>query len=282
MRCSFHLHSDQRINVALTRAKRILRIVGKLEFWENQPSGSILRKLVEHCKVNEAVCIKGKKCMKAFITPNWSEYEKGSTWEATMSSEFHHSVKTLTRIQRNITVNTLIKLALPSLDDLAHPPRREKKKPLWQVTSYKNHETLGLVWCALSGDMKPSILARFAGSRDDCLKYIQTHPNLPKGAACVKRDLSGVEVDSTLGESQSVELSWPLTKNVGNAMLEKTLVELPKGCFKLDEKQDMILHRELPLMLESGSGTGKVIRLPFVTSCVSCAIVLLLCGLSTM
>ena len=212
-----------------------------------------------HCQALGAVHLKGKKSMKALITPNWSEYEKGSIWEATMSSEFHHSVKTLTRIERNITMNTLIKLALPSLDDLAQPPRREKKRPSWQVTSHRNHEQIGIVWCAVSGEMNPIILARFAGSRDDCLKYIQTHPNLPKGAACVKRDLSGiVKPDTTLGESQSSELSWPLRKNVGNAMLEKTLVKLPLGCFKLDKKQDMILHRELPLMLESGSGTGKV------------------------
>ena len=39
----------QRLNVALTRAKRVLRIVGKLNFFQKLPESSTLRKLSDHC-----------------------------------------------------------------------------------------------------------------------------------------------------------------------------------------------------------------------------------------
>ena len=229
--------SPQRINVALTRAKKVARLVGDLEFWSSQESSSTMKKLVEHCKAQGLVRYdprlgsKKRKRMEAWVKPALSLL-KESKWKVNMHSRFHHYVQQMPLTDRNIIVNTLIKLALGSLMDLASPPRPDKDKPSWQMSSLKYEENLQIVWCAKEGHKRPIIEAHFAGSKAKCLNFQQTHLVLPKGAACVKRDLSGVEIaDESLEQFQNISLSWTLNKSIGDAILDGTITNLPEVSF---------------------------------------------------
>lgn len=82
----FSLISEQRINVALTRSKRVLRIVGDLEFWSNGSSESVLRKLAVHCKEQGLVWSREKSRTRAWMKPNLSDLD-GSLWKANMTGE---------------------------------------------------------------------------------------------------------------------------------------------------------------------------------------------------
>ena len=219
----------------MTRAKKVFRIVGDLDFWSNGSSDSIIGKLAEHCKERGFVSDDPrlgpkKKRMEAWIKPCWG-LVKDCTWKPSMTALFHDSVKKLLHItEKNIAFNTLIKVALPSEKDIYLLPTQDTDRPKWQMSALKGYEKeLQIVWCAKEGGIQPIIEAHFAGSHDKCLHYIQTHPALPKGSARVKSDLSGVESpDNTLGQSQNIELSWTLTKSIGNAMLDTAITELPE------------------------------------------------------
>lgn len=214
--------------------------------------------------------IKSKRAY-AWQKPDWELVKESSTWKVTITPQFHHSVKEMRSKEKFIAFNTLIKVALPSEKDLASLPRPGFG---WQITALKNCDDLQIVWCAKDGGakmpggdmkkkMRPIIQAHFAGSYKDCLRFTQTHPILPKGAARVKRDLSGVEsVENAQGQSQKVEYSWTLTRVIGDAILDRNSslgegTPLVEGTFDLDPLQKEALQTPLPLMLESGSGTGK-------------------------
>ena len=227
--------------------------------------------------------IKSKRAY-AWQKPAW-ELVKSSTWNVTITPQFHHSVKDMRSKDKFVAFNTLIKVALPSEKDLASLPRPGFG---WQITALKNCDDLQIVWCAKDGGekMRPIIQAHFAGSYKDCLRFTQTHPVLPKGAAQVKRDLSGVERDdnTTQGQSQKIEYSWTLTKFIGDAIVNRSSsleegTPLVEGTFDLDENQIKVLDKRLPLMLESGSGTGKtnVLFQASVFLFVYCLVLLLVC-----
>ena len=220
--------------MALTRAKRVMRIVGDLNFWIEGPRGSIIKKLAEHCMERGAVRddprlrSKTKKRMAAWLKPDWSLI-KDSVWKPNMTSRFHSCVRELDT-DKHIVFNTLIKLALGSLMDLSSAPRPDKDKPSWQMTALKGYEEkIQIVWCAKEGYQRPIIEAHFAGSKTECLHFQQTHRSLPKGVACVKRDLSGVAItDDTSDQFQNIVPSWTLNKSIGNAILDATITDLPK------------------------------------------------------
>lgn len=93
----------QRLNVALTRAKRILRVVGDWSFWSKTSKDSAMFKFVKYC--NDLGLIKsderlGKRA-EAWLKPTWSGIGKYA-WKPTMTSHFHHSLKNLSNIDRNI------------------------------------------------------------------------------------------------------------------------------------------------------------------------------------
>jgi len=220
----------------------VVRIVGDLDFWGSQgTSDSILKKLVEHCKELGAVKndprlgARGRRRIDAWLKPNWG-LVKNCVFKPNMTASFHHSIKGLARIiDKNAAFNTLIKVALPSEKDLALLPRQDKHKAWWQMSALKSCEQkLQIVWCAKEGSLssRPIIEAHFAGSKEDCLHFLQTHPALPKGAFCVKKDLSGLNYqadgDKMLGQSQNIEYSWTLTKSIGDAMLDIAIDELPE------------------------------------------------------
>lgn len=148
------------------------------------------------------------------------------------SAYFVHSLRELSTIKKNVAANTLIKLVQGNVKGLYIPPRHDKDTPRWQMTALKGHEKeMWVVWCAKDGGSgsKPIIEAHCAGSNEKCLNFRDKHPALPKGAVLVKVDLSGIENnENTLGQSQDIELAWTLNKSLGDAILDKTITELPK------------------------------------------------------
>lgn len=61
-----------RINVAMTRAKRILRVVGDLQFFRRQPKESILNELARFSEANNWSIITSIQ-PDAWSPPNWSD-----------------------------------------------------------------------------------------------------------------------------------------------------------------------------------------------------------------
>ena len=52
--------------------------------------------------------------------------------------------------------------------------------------------------------------------------------------------------------------AWSIKNDVQNSICDGLVEDLPQGCFELDEKQQIIAsEKNLPLMIESRSGTGK-------------------------
>lgn len=190
------LHSPQRINVALTHAKRIFQIVGDVDFWIKGQSQSIIGKLVWHCKERGIISLysrpgtKGKKQMEAWIKQNW-DLAKGAAWKPNMTASFHYHVQTLHRAEKK-----MCSTCSAEWERLALVPqeRRENTKMAndrAQGAQTRIANNLG----HQGGRFKHATYYRsaFARDRDKCLRFIYTHPALPKGSACVKRDLSGVE-----------------------------------------------------------------------------------------
>eukprot|EP00804_Cyclotella_cryptica_P026502 CCRYP_008149-RB/>CCRYP_008149-RB protein AED:0.03 eAED:0.03 QI:2292/1/1/1/0.86/0.83/24/285/2253 len=256
----------QRLNVALTRAKRVLRVIGDWSFWSNTSEDSAMFKFVNYC--NHSRLIKsderlGKRA-EAWLKPIWSDIGKYA-WKPTMTSHFHHSLKRLSNIDRNIAFNTLLTISMPDEKSLLFPVK--SKSPCWQQSALKGSEDrVQIVWVAKDAnerdDNRPRIEAHFAGTADNCNKFRQTHPFLPKGTLCVKQGLTGVHTDSTKyfnahDQSQSVDLAWTLNESLGSCILDDNLSELPDGYFDLDPSQSDIVSTMPPLLLESGSGTGK-------------------------
>lgn len=148
-----------------------------------------------------------------------------------MTAKWYHCLRSMKSINKNLAFNTLLKVALPSTSDLHLLPNSDK--PVWQLSALKGYEkNLHIVWCAKEGDEKPIIEAHFAGSKNECLHFIQTHPVLPIGTACVKQDLTGLSIiegtDNTLVQSKNIELAWTLTQSVGDAMVDSAIDELPE------------------------------------------------------
>lgn len=245
----------------LTRAKRIVRIVGDLEFWSNPGSSdSTLNLLVEYCMERDIVTndkrlkSTGRKKLRARLKPTWSLIKNCSeyltvasskivndgadiyllfhaVWAVNMTAKFHFCLSSMKSINKNLAFNTLIKVALPSTSDLHLMPNPDK--PVWQISAIKGYEdNLHIVWCAKEGDEKPIIEAHFAGLKKECFHFIQTHPALPKGSVGVKRDLTGPSIiegtGDTLVQSKNIELAWTLTKSMGDAMVDSVIDELPE------------------------------------------------------
>lgn len=171
-----------------------------------------------------------KKGAEALMEPQWSDLQS-SFWDARITSKFHQCVHELPdKALKNLAFNTLIKLAQPSRNDLAMPPREDKGKPWWQMTSLKNYENkLGVVWCAKDVGTSQVIEAHFVASPDKCLHFQQTHLLLPKGAVSPLKDLSGiVRADTDVKQSRNIKPSWTLTQSIGNSTLDERISELPE------------------------------------------------------
>ena len=78
----------------------------------------------------------------------------------------------------------------------------------------------------------------------------------------IKHGLTGVSKDSfeKAGEneqSRNIDIAWTLNECLGTAIVDGELDELPEGYFDLDPDQREIAFQKPPLLIESGSGTGK-------------------------
>ena len=244
----------QRLNVALTRAKRALRIVGELTFFQKLPQSSTLRKLSDHCIAINSVHVLNIK-RESSCPPDWNEQ---MLWKVTITQRFYECLKQIPRQKKNIYLNTLHALALPSCKKLYALPTENTSS--WQVSSLKqNSQQHRVVWIAKEG---MTIEAHFAGTYKQCLNFVQKYPNPPAGACKVKRDLSQVIVTVPLHEncvytSLCSELSWKLNNSIQRNISQVKMDLLPQGCFYLDPQQRKIATSIPPLIIESRSGTGK-------------------------
>jgi hypothetical protein len=59
-------------------------------------------------------------------------------------------------------------------------------------------------------------------------------------------------------QSNKIDLSWPVTNDIQNAVIYDKIRDLPEGLFLLDPSQERAITLPPPLLLESRSGTGKV------------------------
>lgn len=97
------VNDEQRINVALTRAKRVLRIVGDCSFWSSTSTVSTMNKLVEYCQTSHLTRPDDKLGKKAFalMKPRLNGIDT-LTWSPAMTSRFHACLNNMSLIEKNI------------------------------------------------------------------------------------------------------------------------------------------------------------------------------------
>ena len=282
-------NDEQRLNVALTRAKRVLRVVGDWNFWSNTSKGSAMKKFVDYCHTSRLIRSDERlgKRAAAWLKPSWIGLEN-FVWQPSMTSRFYHTLNALSNIDRNIALNTLLAICMPDETSLAS--QANFTVPCWQQSALKGGcaDRVQLVWVAKAGNVnKPKVEAHFCGKREECNNFRQTHPLIPKDTKIVKQGLTGicdalVERDASNVQSQNIDIAWTLNESIGNAILDEELNYLPdvsswkslyyskedhhpnyprslllQGYFDLDPAQTLIAADTPPLLIESGSGTGK-------------------------
>jgi tetratricopeptide (TPR) repeat protein len=250
----------QRLNVALTRAKRVLRVVGDLRFFESIPGRmSTLRNLAQHARdfgKVEATRIKSLP----YCPPDWTIT---TAWDIAVTQRFYHYIGLMSETRsKNICFNTLFAIATPDLRALKS---RIASRAGWQISSLSGHDDLHVVWIARKNGAVQcgTVEAHYAGSRKDCLRFIQENHKPPDGSTAVLSDMSGFDKSSESGaqESGEMHISWKLNNQLQYAILSETIPELPQGMLELDPPQESIAKSPPPLMIESRSGTGKTLVL---------------------
>ncbi|CAB9513161.1 polymerase alpha-associated DNA helicase A [Seminavis robusta] len=253
----------QRLNVALTRAKRILRVVGDRHFFENLPGNSTLKALVRHASNSQCIHQSQIKGLP-FCPPDWS---RPMLWKMALTQRFHDCVlKMKDDRKKNICFNTLVAIATPDLKSLKGgrvPPMQG-----WKLSclSGGGSEELYVVWIvrANKSGEDPTVEAHYAGEKKDCLRFAQKNHKPPSGSLPPKDDMSGVVKDSvepTPEENGTMFTSWKLDNGLQRAILSGKLPELPSGMLELDPPQAAVAMSDPPLLIESRSGTGKTLVL---------------------
>jgi hypothetical protein len=256
---------ENRLCVALSRARRVLRVVGDIDFFKSiTAEDSILKKLAAFAQSKQLVEVANIKSAD-WRRPDWKTVTK---WKPTMTSRFHNCLKEMRRRDRNVAFNTLLAVATPELKELKERPT-EIGPPRWQMSALVNGGSDVLIlWLAREYERSVglqyvgAIEAHFAGTRSDCLTFTQKHHLLPEFARAVKRDLSAIVPrhtnDNITTRSTEVDFHrWLVTNEVQDAVINDAIEVLPEGLFALDEQQDRIISLKPPLLLESRSGTGK-------------------------
>lgn len=235
----------QRLNVALTRAKRLLRIVGCKKLFDTLGARSTLRKLTTYLCDQKFLVVANVK-NTAFSIPDWNE---PSLWKATLTQRFHHCLKSMPSKEMTLSLRTLQAVTTPNMRLLHKQP----SEGYWQVSSLREYPQCSIVWVAKNDD---SIEAHFAGTRNKCLTFVQKNiATLPRGSCLVKPDLTGTR--SQFEGAAVVMPSWDLENILQRAIENSSIKELPEGTLHLDPTQNAIVSARPPLLLESRSGTGK-------------------------
>jgi AAA domain len=257
------IDDKHRINVALTRAKRILRVIGDADFFQKQHGRSILKRLCNYAK-HTKMMQKSQLRPVAWSRPNWSEPTR---WKPIANSRFYECLRNLSEKDRNVSFNTLRAVALP--DILALGSRiPERKTWAWYMSWLKGYsDTIRIIWIPKMGH---KIEAHFVGGRASCYHFIQTNFT-PDDACIVDSYLSDLltlqnskTIESRILDENNEEIvraisSWAVTNVTQDAICNGKA--LPEASVELDEEQDMIARLKPPLIIESRSGTGKTLVL---------------------
>lgn len=107
---------QQRLNVAITRPKRVLRVFGDGDFFCRLPVNSVLRKLYEHaCRSGCSEATKVRQV--AWSRPNWSD---PTLWKPIANARFHECLKKMPVRDGNVCYHTLHAVATPELNALGY------------------------------------------------------------------------------------------------------------------------------------------------------------------
>jgi hypothetical protein len=252
----------QRLNVAITRAKRILRVVGDAAFFCKLPSRSTLRKLCQYGRDIKAFEYSRVRAV-AWSRPDWKQ---PMLWKPICNVRFCDCLKNMQMRDKNVCMNTLLAIAKPDCDALRNRiPRRDA--PTWYTSCLKgSHDSLRVVWVAKTGVDQPVIEAHFAGTAAECNRFIQVNHCIPESACIVKADLGGLRwgrqgaIDDDVSTQPSTPFAaWAMTNAVQHALYCGEA--LPSGGVQLDDHQEKVAQCSPPLIVESRSGTGKTLVL---------------------
>jgi hypothetical protein len=253
---------SQRLNVALTRAKRVLRVVGEMNFFENLNKGSTLRALAAHAK-NENLLQRSKIARLRHCPPDWS---MPTAWALTMTARFYDCLlKMKDERKKNFCLNTLFALATPDLGSVKGGKVTETTS--WKINNLKEltGNELCIVWVAKGNkhDSKPILEAHFAGTRNEALQFRQKHLQVPNGSRAPNSDMSGLLPldEASAPEGGIFAPSWRLGNGIQQAILYGDIADMPLSLLELDGPQKLAAQADAPLMIESRSGTGKTLVL---------------------
>jgi superfamily I DNA and/or RNA helicase len=118
-----------RVNVALTRAKLVLRIVGDSSLFAKLTL-SPLKQLLDYARHHGLL-------FQSTIEAAWSKADWTiiRSWQPTMTEKFRHCLKEMTKIDKNIAFNTLLTVVTPDFKKLSKEP--SSGGPKWQLSGLK-------------------------------------------------------------------------------------------------------------------------------------------------
>lgn len=258
--------SPERINVALTRAISILRVIGDLNFFLSLPPSSTLRKLAAFAAQKEADRIAVFNVRPGrWAPPNWNV---PLVWDVCFSARFMHCLKLRAQPDQNLFMNTLFAIASADTTALSSPIA-SRETPSWYMSALKGFIEHQVVWMASLKGNRQTITGEFAGTRKDCLHFLQVRHRPPLEAGIVRSCLSGlepftfVEAEEQAREdarrSHASHLFWKVTNATQHAIASG--VSLPLEGVQLDPAQELVARTPPPLLIESRSGTGKTLVL---------------------
>lgn len=246
---------SQRLNVGLTRAKRVLRVVGDRDFFETLPRGSTLRALSKYAVNSESIQVAKLRSIPT-CPPDLSTTTQ---WKITLTQRFHNVIGSRERSEKYVMLNTLFALALP---DLAALGSHVRQKEGWHTSWLKGFDNIRVIWVARNHDGTGIVEAHYAGNKDACLNFRQVNHVPPDGCSSPRADMCGVVgEDQAVPENGRLFVSWPLDDHLQHAIIFDNLKNLPLSMIQLDPPQERIARAPPPLLIESRSGTGKTLVL---------------------
>ena len=252
--------NKRRLNVALTRASRVSRVIGDASFFGTLGYNSTLRALSKHAheyKILETTPVESAPSSR----PDWSQI---TIWKPVMNARFCDCVQKMTLREKNLCMNTLLAVCAPKFDELGSSVP-ERTNPTWYESFLKGYGgKVHIVWIAKDGAFGPVVEVHFAGNPSACNSFRQRNANaIPAGASIVRKDLSGIMMSKDNKDTSVAKirlLSWPVKNTFQNALYHNPQ-SLPHSCLQLDPFQESIARLSYPVLIESRSGTGKTLVL---------------------